>query len=232
MNLSGPFATMILAQQGADVVKVERPPRRRHPPQRRIGARWCVGILREHELGKAVDRARLRRPTADRATLRKLDRHRRRDGRELPPGGDARARFPRRGPRAPSTHGLIYAALRGFPSTLTLADSPAYDHVIQAMTGFGRQPGRSQVRRARAGAAGGRRQGDGAHRRAGDHRGALRADAHRARPGDRDPDAARGARRSCGPTCRPTSAWSASSTSSRRSHARSGSRRPPTVTSP
>src|SRR3954449_12505817 len=26
MNLSGPFATMILAQQGADVVKVERPP--------------------------------------------------------------------------------------------------------------------------------------------------------------------------------------------------------------
>src|SRR5215203_2579338 len=26
MNLSGPFATLILAQQGADVVKVERPP--------------------------------------------------------------------------------------------------------------------------------------------------------------------------------------------------------------
>ena len=26
MNLSGPFATMILAQQGADVIKVERPP--------------------------------------------------------------------------------------------------------------------------------------------------------------------------------------------------------------
>src|SRR5436305_14443006 len=26
MNLSGPFATMVLAQQGADVVKVERPP--------------------------------------------------------------------------------------------------------------------------------------------------------------------------------------------------------------
>src|SRR3981081_376035 len=26
MNLSGPFATLVLAQQGADVVKVERPP--------------------------------------------------------------------------------------------------------------------------------------------------------------------------------------------------------------
>ncbi len=26
VNLSGPFATMVLARQGADVVKVERPP--------------------------------------------------------------------------------------------------------------------------------------------------------------------------------------------------------------
>jgi crotonobetainyl-CoA:carnitine CoA-transferase CaiB-like acyl-CoA transferase len=32
---------------------------------------------------------------------------------------------------------LIYAALRGFPSNSPLADAPAYDHVIQAMTGFG-----------------------------------------------------------------------------------------------
>ena len=31
---------------------------------------------------------------------------------------------------------LVYAAIRGFPSTSTLADAPAYDHVIQAMTGF------------------------------------------------------------------------------------------------
>jgi crotonobetainyl-CoA:carnitine CoA-transferase CaiB-like acyl-CoA transferase len=32
---------------------------------------------------------------------------------------------------------LIYTAIRGFPSTSRLADAPAYDHVIQAMTGFG-----------------------------------------------------------------------------------------------
>ena len=32
---------------------------------------------------------------------------------------------------------LIYAAIRGFPSTSDLANAPAYDHVIQAMTGFG-----------------------------------------------------------------------------------------------
>jgi crotonobetainyl-CoA:carnitine CoA-transferase CaiB-like acyl-CoA transferase len=31
---------------------------------------------------------------------------------------------------------LIYAAIRGFPSGSLLADAPAYDHVIQAMTGY------------------------------------------------------------------------------------------------
>ena len=39
---------------------------------------------------------------------------------------DVTARYPR----------LIYAAVRGFPTGTRFADVPAYDHVIQAMTGF------------------------------------------------------------------------------------------------
>ena len=35
---------------------------RRHPAQGRVGSRRHVGLLREHQLGEAVDRARLRRP--------------------------------------------------------------------------------------------------------------------------------------------------------------------------
>jgi|SRR3954447_5088780 crotonobetainyl-CoA:carnitine CoA-transferase CaiB-like acyl-CoA transferase len=135
MNLSGPFATMILAQQGADVVKVERPP---------------VGdILRKVGSGRGGTSAYFvntnwgKRSIAldfeqedDRATLRRLvgtadvlvENFR---PTVMPRLGfvaeDLVAEHPR----------LIYAALRGFPSDSPLADAPAYDHVIQAMTGFG-----------------------------------------------------------------------------------------------
>ena len=230
MNLSGPFATMILAQQGADVVKVERPARRRHPAPGRVRPRRHVGRTSSTRTGGSARSPSTSTPRPTVATLRKLIAHRRRDGRELPSHGDARASASAPRSSSPSTLALIYAALRGFPSDSPLADAPAYDHVIQAHDRVRRQPGRPQDRRARARATGGGRQGHRTHGRAGDHRRAVRADPHRARPGDRDPDAARRRSRSCGPTCRPTSAWSASSTSSRRSHARSGSRRPPTVT--
>ena len=135
MNLSGPFATMILAQQGADVVKVERPP---------------VGdILRKVGSGRGGTSAYFvntnwgKRSIAldfeqdgDRATLRKLvatadvlvENFR---PTVMPRLGFAADDLVREHPR------LIYAALRGFPSDSPLADAPAYDHVIQAMTGFG-----------------------------------------------------------------------------------------------
>jgi crotonobetainyl-CoA:carnitine CoA-transferase CaiB-like acyl-CoA transferase len=135
MNLSGPFATMVLAQQGADVVKVERPP---------------VGdILRKVGSGRGGTSAYFvntnwgKRSIAldfddegDRATLRKLvatadvlvENFR---PTVMPRLGFAADDLVADHPR------LIYAALRGFPSDSPLADAPAYDHVIQAMTGFG-----------------------------------------------------------------------------------------------
>src|SRR3954447_7149717 len=135
MNLSGPFATMILAQQGADVVKVERPPV--GDILRKIGSgrggtsayfvntNWGKRSI-ALDFDQEADRVTLRRliATADvlvenfrPAVMQKL-------------GFDADSLLEEH----PE---LIYAAIRGFPSTSELAGAPAYDHVIQAMTGFG-----------------------------------------------------------------------------------------------
>ncbi len=135
MNLSGPFATLVLAQQGADVVKVERPP---------------VGdILRKIGSGRGGTSAYFvntnwgKRSIAldfeqegDRATLRKLIATA-----DVLVENFRPAVMPKLGFGADSLleehPELIYAAIRGFPSNSELADAPAYDHVIQAMTGFG-----------------------------------------------------------------------------------------------
>jgi crotonobetainyl-CoA:carnitine CoA-transferase CaiB-like acyl-CoA transferase len=135
VNLSGPFSTLILAQQGADVIKVERPP---------------VGdILRKIGSGRGGTSAYFVNTNwgkrsitldfdaeSDLATLGKLVAtadvvvENFRPG-VMPKLGFAAADLLEKHPT------LIYAAIRGFPSTSNLADAPAYDHVIQAMTGFG-----------------------------------------------------------------------------------------------
>jgi crotonobetainyl-CoA:carnitine CoA-transferase CaiB-like acyl-CoA transferase len=135
MNLSGPFATMILAQQGADVIKVERPPAGdilRHVGSSRNGTsayfvntNWGKRSI-ALDFKDADDLAVLRKLIATADVLVENFRP------SVMPGiglvaADLVAEHPR----------LIYAALRGFPSGSELADAPAYDHVIQAMTGFG-----------------------------------------------------------------------------------------------
>jgi crotonobetainyl-CoA:carnitine CoA-transferase CaiB-like acyl-CoA transferase len=135
MNLSGPFATMILAQQGADVIKVERPPVGdilRHVGSSRggtsayfVNTNWGKRSI-ALDFNDADDLAVLRQLVATADVLVENFRP------TVMPGfgfvaEDLVAEHPR----------LIYAALRGFPSDSSLADAPAYDHVIQAMTGFG-----------------------------------------------------------------------------------------------
>ncbi|HEY3669670.1 MAG TPA: CoA transferase [Acidimicrobiia bacterium] len=135
MNLSGPFATLLLAQQGADVVKVERPP---------------VGdILRKIGSGRGGTSAYFVNTNwgkrsialdfeveADRDVLRKLIATA-----DVLVENFRPAVMPKLGFRAEDLVAehprLVYAAIRGFPSDSALADVPAYDHVIQAMTGFG-----------------------------------------------------------------------------------------------
>jgi len=135
INLSGPFATMILAQQGADVIKVERPPVGdiiRHVGSHRggvssyfVNTNWGKrSVALDFKDADDVDVLRKLIATADvlvenfrPAVMSRLGF----DAQELV------AEHPR----------LIYAGMRGFPSSSELANAPAYDHVIQAMAGFG-----------------------------------------------------------------------------------------------
>src|SRR3981081_2406377 len=134
MNLSGPFATLILAQQGADVIKVERPPV--GDILRKIGSgrggtsayfvntNWGKrSIALDFDL--AADLETLRRLIATADVLVENFRP---------------SVMPKLGFEADDLVGqypeLIYAAIRGFPSTSKLAAAPAADHVTQTRTGF------------------------------------------------------------------------------------------------
>ena len=98
MNLSGPFATMVLAQQGADVVKVERPPVGDILRKVGSGRGGASAYFVNTNWGKrsiALDFD----AEADRATLRKLIATADVMVENFRPDGDAQARFPRRGAR-------------------------------------------------------------------------------------------------------------------------------------
>src|SRR4051794_4246983 len=133
-NLSGPYGTMILAQQGADVIKVERPPHgdilrgvgttRGGVAAYFVNTNWgkrsitldLAGDEGKDVLSKLIDRADVLVENFRPSVMAGLG---------FPPQ-EVCADHPR----------LIYAAIRGFPSSSVLADAPAYDHVIQAMTGY------------------------------------------------------------------------------------------------
>jgi crotonobetainyl-CoA:carnitine CoA-transferase CaiB-like acyl-CoA transferase len=135
VNLSGPYSTLVLAQQGADVVKVERPPV--GDILRKIGSgrggtsayfvntNWGKRSI-ALDFDRDEDLETLRRLVATADVLVENFRPA-----VMPRLGFAADALLEEHPR------LIYTAIRGFPSTSSRADAPAYDHVIQAMTGFG-----------------------------------------------------------------------------------------------
>jgi crotonobetainyl-CoA:carnitine CoA-transferase CaiB-like acyl-CoA transferase len=135
MNLSGPFATLVLAQQGADVVKVERPPVGDILRKVGSGRGGASAYFVNTNWGKrsiALDF----NDDADRATLRKLIATADVLVENFRPAVMPGLGFPAEELLAEHPR-LIYAAIPGFPSDSAFADTPAYDHVIQAMTGFG-----------------------------------------------------------------------------------------------
>jgi crotonobetainyl-CoA:carnitine CoA-transferase CaiB-like acyl-CoA transferase len=132
-NMSGPLATMMLADQGADVIKVE-------PLSGDVirsvgtGAGGMSGYFANLNRAKRSIAVDLARPEGREVVLR-LSAGSDVFVQNFRPGvverlglgyEDVRARNPR----------LVYASISGFGDRGPLATSPAYDHVVQALSGF------------------------------------------------------------------------------------------------
>ncbi|HEY0640060.1 MAG TPA: CoA transferase [Pseudonocardiaceae bacterium] len=131
--LAGPYATMLLADLGADVIKVEGPggdeTRTWMPPVRDGVSTYYLGINR----GKRSVVLDLRRPD-DVAAARELIRRADVMIENLKPGGMARYGLDHESVRADNP-GLVYASITGFGTTGG-AHVPGYDLMVQAISGL------------------------------------------------------------------------------------------------
>ena len=132
-NMSGPLATMVLADQGADVIKVE-PPAGDAIRSVGTGHGGMSAYFANNNRGKrsiAIDLS----TEAGRDIVRRLAAEADVFAQNFRPGvierlgldaGSLMAANPR----------LIYASISGFGSAGPLAGAPAYDHVVQALSGY------------------------------------------------------------------------------------------------
>ena len=132
--LAGPYATMLLADMGAEVVKVEGPPggddtRAWTPPDRDGTSTYYLGINR----GKRSIVLDLR-DEADVAVARELARRADVLVENLKPRGMAKFGLDFESVRDDNP-GVVYASISGFGSGAG-ADLPGYDVVVQAMSGL------------------------------------------------------------------------------------------------
>lgn len=131
--LSGPFCTMLLADLGADVIKVEGP---EGDPTRAIGAgrdglSWYFAAFNRNKRSILLDLKR----EADRQVLARLIETADVLVENFRPGvleamGFAQARLEASNPR------LVTCSINGFGSVGPYRDRPAFDFVAQAMSGF------------------------------------------------------------------------------------------------
>jgi crotonobetainyl-CoA:carnitine CoA-transferase CaiB-like acyl-CoA transferase len=132
-NMSGPLATMVLADQGADVIKVE-------PPTGDVIRSVGTGVGGMSAYFANVNRAKrsiavdLSRPEG-RDLLLRLAADADVFTQNFRPGVVERLGL---GPDdvMAVNPAIVYASISGFGDTGPLAKAPAYDHVVQALSGF------------------------------------------------------------------------------------------------
>ena len=132
--LAGPFCTMLLADMGADVVKIE-PPRRGDPVRRqgagRDGLSWYFAAFNRNKRSLAMDL----RTAAGKQALARLIEQADVLVENYRPGVLARMGFDDERLKALNPR-LIVCAISGFGSSGPYVDRPAFDFIAQAMSGF------------------------------------------------------------------------------------------------
>jgi crotonobetainyl-CoA:carnitine CoA-transferase CaiB-like acyl-CoA transferase len=133
-NMAGPMATMVLGDQGADVVKVESlwGDQIRRTGSGRGGMAAYFANLNRSKRSIALD---LRRPEGQ-AVLERLF-----DGADVVvhayrPAAARKLGIDRSRVRTPERNGLVYCEIVGFGRDGPLAGRAVYDHVVQALSGF------------------------------------------------------------------------------------------------
>lgn len=132
-NMSGPLATMVLADQGADVVKVE-PPGGDAIRSVGTGHAGMSAYFANNNRGKrsiAIDLS----TEAGRDIVRRLAADADVFTQNFRPGVIERLGLDADALMAANPR-LVYASISGFGTSGPLADAPAYDHVVQALSGF------------------------------------------------------------------------------------------------
>ena len=149
--LAGPYATMLLADLGADVVKVEGPggddTRTWQPPARNGVATYYLGANR-NKRSIALD---LREP-ADLELARELARRADVFVENFKPGGLERFGLDYDSVAAANA-GVVYASISGFGSAPGGRSLPGYDLIVQAISGFMSLTGEPDGEPYRAGVA-------------------------------------------------------------------------------
>jgi len=132
--IAGPYATMILADQGADVIKVEAPLASDHARRAGYGARQFTAAFVNNNRNKrsfSVDAKR----TEGRDAILRLARTADVFVQNFRPGVMARL-----GLDAPDLQkenaGLVYLSISGWGERGPLAHKPVYDPIIQALSGL------------------------------------------------------------------------------------------------
>lgn len=145
--IAGPFGTMILADQGADVIKVETPGR---GDQTRAAGNKSGGLsssFLNNNRNKRSITIDLKQPEG-RDTLLRLAKGADAMIQNFRPGVVERLGVDEASVRA-AAPSIVYVSMSGFGETGPYADKPTYDPIIQAMTGLSSIQGGSDENRPR-----------------------------------------------------------------------------------